>query len=172
MGKYLSRCCCCYYYINIDDELSKATFKNTPKFVPEFKKGFVIKVFDGDSVTIGAELQKKIYKFSVRLARIDCPELKGCQNNNEKICAKVARDRLKELILNKMVKIDVKCIEKYGRLLAEIYIDNINISDYLLKENLAIKYDGGSKNESKSTDWLKLLNKNKKNKKLLKYYSM
>jgi endonuclease YncB( thermonuclease family) len=36
--------------------------------------------------------------------------------------------------------------EKYGRLLADVYIDQIHLNDYLLKKRLAVVYDGGTKN--------------------------
>ena len=100
MGKCLS---CCYYNINYDNELLNSEFKSTKKFCPSFKECWIIRVIDGDTVHGAVRLgegsscnryKKKIVKFSIRLARIDAPEIKG-KNLNEKICAKVSRDRLK-----------------------------------------------------------------------------
>jgi endonuclease YncB( thermonuclease family) len=36
-------------------------------------------------------------------------------------------------------------IEKYGRLLADIYYDNIWLNDWMLKNNYAVPYAGGTK---------------------------
>lgn len=126
--------------------------RDVPKFIPPVKKGRVIKVYDGDTITVAAYLpmrKSKLYKFSVRLARIDCPELKT-QNKAEKEVAIIARDFVSNLILNSMVTLkDVKT-EKYGRLLADVIYCDQSISDLLLKERLAVLYDGGTKNAPKN----------------------
>ena len=43
--------------------------------------------------------------------------------------------------------------EKYGRLLADVYIDGENMNQWMLNNNYAVKYDGGTK--SKPESWLK-----------------
>jgi endonuclease YncB( thermonuclease family) len=43
--------------------------------------------------------------------------------------------------------------EKYGRILADVYINDINLNELLIKERYAVKYDGGTKIKPKS--WLK-----------------
>jgi endonuclease YncB( thermonuclease family) len=43
--------------------------------------------------------------------------------------------------------------EKYGRILADVYIGDIHLNDLLLKERYAVKYAGGTK--IKPTSWLK-----------------
>ena len=75
------------YLINMDPELQLATFKNTPKFLPNIPVSKVIKVYDGDTITIAGKLdnQEEIYKWNIRLNNIDTPELKGKNiNENEK----------------------------------------------------------------------------------------
>ena len=71
-------------------------------------RAYVRRVYDGDTITIAAKLPYKhspIYRFSVRLNGIDTPEIKG-KNEDEKKCAKMARDALKETILNKTVHLE------------------------------------------------------------------
>ena len=41
--------------------------------------------------------------------------------------------------------------EKYGRLLADIYLGDENINKWLINQNFAVKYDGGTK--KKPDEW-------------------
>jgi endonuclease YncB( thermonuclease family) len=69
------------------------------------EKGIVIKVYDGDTITIASKLpyrDSKLYRFSVRLNGIDCPEIKG-KTAQEKQCAQIAKQEMSDLVLNKMV---------------------------------------------------------------------
>jgi endonuclease YncB( thermonuclease family) len=43
--------------------------------------------------------------------------------------------------------------EKYGRILADVYLDDLCVNDWLIKEHYAVKYDGGTKIPPES--WLK-----------------
>jgi endonuclease YncB( thermonuclease family) len=49
------------------------------------------------------------------------------------------------MILNRRVELKNVRSEKYGRMLADVYIGDINISDHLIKSKLAVSYDGGTK---------------------------
>ena len=68
---------------NQANPLSSVTWKDTIPFVPPVTKGKVIKVYDGDTITIATKLpfanesKDTIWRFSVRLDGIDCPEIKG-----------------------------------------------------------------------------------------------
>lgn len=123
-------------------------FKDLSNFYPDIKKGRVIKVYDGDSITIAARIPQlkndTIYKFSIRLNRIDTPELRT-RNPIEKEYATKIRDILSEKIMNKMVNIRVLKTDKYGRYLAEVSYKKSNISDWLINNGYAVKYDGGTK---------------------------
>jgi endonuclease YncB( thermonuclease family) len=124
-------------------------FKELSHFYPNIKKGRVIKVYDGDSITIAARVPNlkggKIYKFNIRLNRIDTPEIKT-KNNIEKYYGLKIRDYLSEKIMNKMIRIEIKNTDKYGRYLAEIFYKKENINTWLLKNHYAVDYDGGKKN--------------------------
>jgi endonuclease YncB( thermonuclease family) len=71
----------------------------------------------------------------------------------EKEAAKVARDFVANLVLNKFVRLENIASEKYGRILADVYVGDIHLNELLLKERYAVKYDGGTK--AKPTSWLK-----------------
>jgi len=130
-------------------------WEDTTPFTMPITGGHVIKVYDGDSITIAAYLpieKSPLFRFSVRLNGIDTPEIKG-KNEDEKAAAKEARDALSNLILHKEVILKNVGTEKYGRILADVYLGDLCINDWLIKENYAVKYDGGTK--ISPTSWLK-----------------
>ena len=127
--------------------------EDTIKFVPNIKKCTVISVYDGDTITIASKLPYRnspIYRWSLRIYGIDCPEMKS-RNEIEKNIAQIAQKKLEDLILNKTVKLkDVKDVkydkyDKYGRLLSNVYYNNKSISDIMLTERLAVPYFGKKK---------------------------
>lgn len=134
------------------------TSKKDPKhlsiYIPNLYNITVIKVYDGDTITISATVSKcsyTFYKFSVRLRGIDTPEIKA-KTDDEKKAAINARDILSNKILYKSISLkDVK-YDKYGRLLAEVYFKGKNINQWMLDNNMGIAYDGGTKHSPLS--WL------------------
>jgi micrococcal nuclease len=130
-------------------------WEDTVEFTFPIEGGRVIKVYDGDTITIASKLPFKdspLYRLSVRLNGIDTPEIKG-KTEDEKTAAKITRDALAALILNKVVILKNIQTEKYGRILADVYLGEIYINEWLLKERYAVKYDGGTKKIP--TSWLK-----------------
>jgi len=128
-------------------------WSETISFIPPIENGQVIKVYDGDTITIATRLPYKdsqLYRFSIRLKGIDCPEIKS-KNEYEKIHAKIARDILSELILHKTVVIKNIETEKYGRILADVYLGEICLNDWMIEKGYAVKYNGGTKQIP--TDW-------------------
>lgn len=133
---------CCFGKKN----LTNIDYNDAITFIPNINKCKVIKVYDGDTITIGTFLNndKQCYRFSVRLNGIDCPEIKS-KNEKEKESAILSRDKLSEQILNKIVVLKNISTEKYGRLLADVVYENININQWMLDNKYAIPYDGGKK---------------------------
>lgn len=134
-------------------------WKDTIQFIPPIETGVVIKVYDGDTITIASKLpypESPLYRFSVRLNGIDCPEIKG-KDENEKECAQIAKNEVTELVLNKVIKLKNVQTEKYGRILADVYIDDIHLNKYMLEKRLAVEYDGGTKINPKN--WMDYYNK-------------
>lgn len=132
-------------------------WEDTQEFTFPIKGGRVIKVYDADTLTIASKLpydESPLYRLSVRLNGIDTPEMKGKDVSiEEKDAAKAAREFVYKLVFNKFVRLENIETEKYGRILADVYIGDINLNELLLKERYAIKYDGGTK--IKPTSWLK-----------------
>jgi len=130
-------------------------WEDTVEFKFPIEGGRVIKVYDGDTITIASKLpfaDSPLYRLSVRLNGIDTPEIKG-KSDDEKTAAKTARDALSVFILNKYVILKNIQSEKYGRILADVYLDDICLNEWMIKERYAVKYDGGKK--ITPTSWLK-----------------
>jgi endonuclease YncB( thermonuclease family) len=128
-------------------DIIEAEYKTTRPFVVPIERGKVIKTYDGDTITIAAKLPYKespIYRFNVRLNGIDTPEIKST-TAQEKSMAINARDALHELIYGKMVELKNVDTEKYGRVLADIWLEDIHVNQWLLDNKYAVKYDGGKK---------------------------
>jgi endonuclease YncB( thermonuclease family) len=144
-------------YPNMNEESllknnSRIEWKDTIPFVPPIEDGLVIKVYDGDTITIASKLPYQtspMYRFSVRLSSIDCPEMKS-KDENEKICAEIAKQEVTKLVMNKVVTLKNLQTEKYGRILADVYIDDLHVNKHLLDRRLAINYDGGTKKSPKN----------------------
>lgn len=154
-----SNCCCFYKTPNqtqTTNILPTIEWEQTTPFVPPIHQGQVIKVYDGDTITIAAKLpysDSPLYRFSVRLLGIDSPEIKG-KTQEEKDAAQLSRKELESLILNKMVYLKDNAQEKYGRLLANVYVDNptpenpqnqIHLNEWMLYNGFAVPYDGKTK---------------------------
>jgi endonuclease YncB( thermonuclease family) len=78
------------------------------------------------------------------LAGIDSPEINS-KTIREKEAAVDARDALHNLIFGKLVYFKNVSVEKYGRVLADVYCEDIHVNSWMLENNLAIPYFGGAK---------------------------
>jgi micrococcal nuclease len=116
-------------------------------------RAHVLSVYDGDTVTADLDLGMSITrKCSCRLAGVDAPEIRT-RVAGEKEAAYAARDRVRELILDKWVTLQsIQKPDKYGRLLVKIWTDEgVCVNDLLIEEGYAIAYDGGTK--TSWADW-------------------
>jgi micrococcal nuclease len=104
----------------------------------------VVKVYDGDTVHVVFSYFNTYYKWIGRIAHVDTPELKT-KNEEEKKKGYEVRDKLRELILGKIVQLHCHEFDKYGRLLIDIEIDGIKVDEWLLSNGYAKKYEGGTK---------------------------
>ena len=120
------------------------------QFVPPITEGDVIHVYDGDTITIVSKLPydaSPLYRFQVRLAGIDTAEIKG-KTEKERELAQEAKSALQKLILNKVVVLKNLKTEKYGRVLADVYLGDLHVNQWLLDNKYAVQYSGGTK-----TNW-------------------
>lgn len=101
----------------------------------------VVEVVDGDSVRLNVDLGfRASYKDLFRLAHINAPE-RGQEG------AKEATARLRELLpVGSLVHVLSAKPEKYGRWLAEIFMENgLCANDIMVDEGFAVGYEGGAR---------------------------
>lgn len=106
----------------------------------------IVSVYDGDTVKAIFPLNGVNYKWNCRLSGIDTPELRTKCDKEKEMGYKV-RDILREKILNKVVVLKCQQMDKYGRLLVDIYCDGnkCHVNNWLIENQYAFKYDGGTK---------------------------
>jgi hypothetical protein len=111
----------------------------------------VVKVYDGDTVTIQFHLfndkNMPIVKYNARLYGIDTAEIKGGTEESKKLANK-AKSYVKNLVdLNNLMfaKFEPEA-DKYGRMLIRLYSDyEHEINKQLIELELAVPYYGGKK---------------------------
>jgi len=134
-------------------KLKKTNLENTPWFTMKNieQLAYVVDVYDGDTVTLSFKFGNGIYLRRCRLYGVDTPEIRT-KDLDEKVRGLKAKDFVKDRILNKIVMMKCYGDDKYGRLLADIYVyENKKISEESLSEEIINKkfgvfYDGKKKN--------------------------
>ena len=150
-------------------DISLADYKSTPHVnYRVIKQGKVIKVVDGDTIWVAVDYYGQLCKFKIRLIGINTAELheKKDEEEDQSIDAKsnrlaIAKDAktfVYNLINDKIVDLDIYtgikynnrlAIDKNGRLLGKVAINGMDIGQELIKNGLAIEYDGGKKTAPK-----------------------
>ena len=114
----------------------------------------IIRVVDGDTVDVDIDLGFGVWlhKERVRIYGIDTPESRT-RDLEEKKYGLAAKEFVKEFVRDKggsnivlrTLKYDAK--GKFGRILGDIIVDNVSMSDTMIKEHHAVPYYGQSKEE-------------------------
>lgn len=115
--------------------------------------------YDGDTIQVQIPGVHPLLgeKISVRVLGVDTPEKTGTKPC-EKQRAREAQ-KLVESLLKRAQRIDLLNIDrdKYFRILARVRFDGQDLSEVLLRNALAISYDGGRK--PASMDWCRIQKK-------------
>ncbi len=101
-------------------------------------KAKVVKIYDGDTVTLDIKLGcfVTLEREKCRLMGIDTPEMRG----EEKAKGKLARDFLRDMILGQEVIVQtfLDRTGKYGRLLVDIHHNGVFINEFLVTSGYAV----------------------------------
>lgn len=115
----------------------------------------VLKNYDGDTITVNIPDVHPLLgeKVSVRIRGIDTAEVRG-KSPCEKEAARTARNLVESLTKNaKHVELTNIERDKYFRVLADVLVDGKSIKDVLIKNQLAVAYDGGTKQKVNWCDY-------------------
>ena len=112
------------------EEMKNLTLKNTLKF--NFDKEIhlckVLSCYDGDTIRVAFKHHNSYIQYSIRMLGYNTPEIRT-KDQNEKEKAILARDALRNKILNKYVYIEFGKFCKYGRILGTVYLNLNDIGD-------------------------------------------
>ena len=109
-----------------------------------------VRNYDGDTLTVNIKWASKKFdifnkEIGVRINGIDTPEINGkgpCEKKKAKEAKEFVRRYLtprRGLVLRKPHR------GKFFRVVADVYVDSINLAKLLLDKGLAVHYDGGTK---------------------------
>lgn len=133
---------------------------------------YVDSVYDGDTITVLIPIKLHIYnmisnsqidessdsnksnsiylnKVKLRLMGIDTPEMKLSKDtvSRDELIKKAeeAKEFLSNMILGKIIKIDILSNDKYGRPLANLYLNDKCLNKLMVEKGFAKNYNGGTK---------------------------
>ena len=117
--------------------------KKVEDYIPSITHGRVIKVHDGDNITIAARVNNvsKLYKFNIRINDIDTPDIRS-RNNIEKAIGIKVKYLLRTRILDEVVRVEIKGKDNYGRYIADVYHNSVNISEWLVNNKYGVRRNG------------------------------
>jgi micrococcal nuclease len=118
----------------IIDILSETTTQDKGRYV----MGKVIRIADGDTFTMVFE---NGFDVRVRLNGIDSPEKKQAFSNR-------AKQTLSELIYDKEVKVFYENKDRYGRVLGDVFVNDLNVNREMVKRGMAWHYKQYSDDET------------------------
>lgn len=98
---------------------------------------YIINVYDGDTCTANIQSKYGVQQWKIRMSGYDAPELKSHENNEYKVHAKACANILRNLILHRTVIVQCYSYDKWGRVLADVYLshDPPSTSDFQIRSD-------------------------------------
>ncbi|MFM2010287.1 MAG: hypothetical protein RLZZ479_678 [Bacteroidota bacterium] len=126
----------------------------------------VFAVHDGDSYKIKFDTSTTNTFVWVRLYAADCPEVYSPYVRKTQIFGREAGDHVREKIKGECVYVVPMYADIYDRMVAKIYVNGKDLSEYLIENGYAWFYDPGKEMPKEEREKLKELQKNAKKQKL------
>ena len=115
--------------------------KNKEYIMYEYKVKKIIKIYDGDTITVEIDLGFNTSRLEIlRLANIDTPEVRGKERPDGLVARDYLRARLETAVKDEVdiiIKTEKDSTGKYGRYIASIFIDGVSINNELVLQGLA-----------------------------------
>lgn len=120
--------------------LTLAACSTTPKITVTD----IVSIYDGDTFKVNLQGSPQILtrNLSIRVIGVDTPEIRG-KCPEEKVLAIKAREHTKRFLYAGPIELREVRRGKYFRLLAEVYVDDVSLSESLIEAGLGRKYDLG-----------------------------
>jgi len=99
-----------------------------------------LRVVDGDTIHLNG--------MPIRLLQIDTPETWSPRCQQELELGMAATKRLRELLDGHEVTYQATGYDRFGRVLARVYADGVDVSEVLLREGHALPYIPGQKSKA------------------------
>ncbi|MEI0477967.1 thermonuclease family protein [Brachyspira pulli] len=106
----------------------------------------VIRIYDGDTFFVNIPDVHWLIgsNISVRIRGIDTPEIRGGTEETKELARK-SKEALIKLFEGRKITLYNLNRDKYFRILADVKADDIDVKDYMIKNNYAKPYNGGTK---------------------------
>lgn len=116
------------------------------KILGKTHKATVLYVYDGDTFVVDIPYWPDIVgkHMPIRVNGIDAPEIHDKRPEIADLAQK-AKAKLTELLENKKIALHNMRRDKYFRILADVYVDGMEVSKIMLDEKLVKEYHGESK---------------------------
>ena len=112
----------------------------------------ILKVVDGDTVDVDIDLGFGVWLRNerVRVMGIDTPESRT-SDKVEKVFGNLAKDKILSFCpVGAKIVLQTKADDsrgKYGRILGELIVDDVNVNQYMVDNSYAVEYFGKSKGD-------------------------
>lgn len=140
---------------------SSAIYAQTDSIITNAK---VFAVHDGDSYKVKFDTSNS--SVWIRLYAADCPEVFSPYVKKTQTFGRETSNYVRELLKGKRVNVIPVSTDIYDRMIAKVYIDGIDLTEYLIENGYAWFYDPGKEMPKEQKDKLKNLQKTAKKQKL------
>jgi len=112
----------------------------------------VLRIIDGDTVDVDIDLGFEVWLRNqrIRLYGIDTPESRT-SDKVEKVFGNLAKDKILSFCpVGAKIVLQTKADDsrgKYGRILGELIVDDVNVNQYMVDNSYAVEYFGKSKGD-------------------------
>lgn len=105
----------------------------------------VISVYDGDTFIVNIMGYPPIVgtRIPIRVAGVDTPEIRGTTGYTKELSEKARKFTSYKLLNAKKIVLKNLRRDKYFRILADVYVDGVNLAQELIRVGLGKNYDGG-----------------------------
>ncbi len=110
----------------------------------------VTSIYDGDTFRANIRGYPSIVceRMHIRINGLDTPEMSGKCTKEKTLAREAKQFTVSKLRGAKVIELRNMQRGKYFRIVADVFVDNKSLADELIKNNFAVRYDGGTKTKN------------------------